>query len=309
MPAGLAMGELAGLSPVAGLYATMLPLVAYALFASSRHVMVGPDGTLAVLTATTVAPLAAGDATRYAALAAALALMTGLILLVSAALRLGFMADFLSVPILVGYFNGIALIIIASQLGKVFGLSISANYFLGVLREFVSEIGQIHWLTAMFSLALLALVLVLKRVAPTFPGSLLAVVIAGVASVTLDLAARGVAVVGDIAPGLPSLTSPEVPLHDVSLLALPAAGLALVAFADTMANARTYAKRNGYEIARTGNSPRSARPTSRPASAVPSPSPPAAPAPHSTTRPAAHRRSSGSSRRWSWRWSPPSPRR
>ena len=130
VPAGLAMGELAGLSPVAGLYATMLPLVAYALFTSSRHVMVGPDGTLAVLTATTVAPLAGGNTARYAALAAALALMVGLILLVSAALRLGFMADFLSIPILIGYFNGIALIIIASQLGKVFGLSISADLLL-----------------------------------------------------------------------------------------------------------------------------------------------------------------------------------
>ena len=248
VPAGLAMGELAGLSPVAGLYATMLPLVAFALFTSSRHVMVGPDGTLAVLTATTVAPLAAGNAARYAALAAALALMVGLVLLVSAALRLGFMADFLSIPILVGYFNGIALIIIASQLGKVLGMSISVTYFFGVLREFVTEVGQIHWLTAMFSLALLALVLVLKRVAPTFPGSLLAVVIAGVASVTLNLADRGVAVVGDITAGLPSLTAPEVSLDDVRLLALPAAGLALVAFADTIANARRYAKRHGYGV-------------------------------------------------------------
>ena len=248
VPAGLAMGELAGLSPVAGLYATMLPLVAFALFTSSRHVMVGPDGTLAVLTASTVAPLAAGNAARYAALAAALALMVGLVLLVSAALRLGFMADFLSIPILVGYFNGIALIIIASQLGKVLGLSISVTYFFGVLREFVSEVDQIHWLTATFSLALLALVLVLKRVAPTFPGSLLAVVIAGVASVTLNLADRGVAVVGDITAGLPSLTAPEVSLDDVRLLAIPAAGLALVAFADTIANARRYAKRHGYGV-------------------------------------------------------------
>ena len=248
IPAGLAMGELAGLSPVAGLYATILPLVAYAMYTSSRQVMVGPDGTLAVLTATSVAPLAGGDPSRYAALAAALALMVGLILLLSAALRLGFMAEFLSVPILVGYFNGIALIIIASQLGKVFGLSLSAEYFFGLLREFITEIGQIHWLTAMFSFILLGLVLVLKRVAPTFPGSLLAVVIGGVASVTLDLSERGVTVVGDITAGLPSLAVPDVPLHDVSLLALPAAGLALVAFVDTMANARTYAKRNGYEV-------------------------------------------------------------
>ena len=248
VPAGLALGELAGLSPVAGLYATMLPLLAFALFTSSRQVMVGPDGTLAVLTATTVAPLAAGSATRYAALAAALALMVGLVLLVSAALRLGFMADFLSIPILVGYFNGIAIIIIANQLGKVFGLSISATYFFRVLREFVTEAGEIHWWTAMFSLALLTLILVLKRVAPTFPGSLLAVVVAGVASVTLDLPDRGVAVVGDIPAGLPSLTAPNVSLGDVRLLALPAAGLALIAFADTIANARTYAKRNDYEV-------------------------------------------------------------
>ena len=248
VPAGLAMVALAGLSPVAGLYATMLPLFAYALFTSSRQVMVGPDGTLAVLTATTVAPLAGGNAARYAALAAALALLMGLVLLVSAALRLGFMADFLSIPILVGYFNGIALIIIANQLGKIVGLSISATYFFGVLREVVSEVSQIHWWTAMFSLVLLALVLVLKRVAPAFPGSLLAVVVAGVASVALDLSARGSAVVGNIPAGLPSLTIPDVPLRDLSLLALPAAGLALVAFADTVANARTYAKRHGYEI-------------------------------------------------------------
>ena len=248
IPAGLAMGELAGLSPVAGLYATILPLVAYAMYTSSRQVMVGPDGTLAVLTASSVAPLAGGDPARYAALAAALALMVGVILLLSAALRLGFMAEFLSVPILVGYFNGIALIIIASQLGKVFGLSLSADYFFGLVREFITEIGQIHWLTAMFSFILLGLVLVLKRVAPTFPGSLVAVVIGGVASVTLDLPERGVTVVGDIAAGLPSLAVPDVALHDMSLLALPAAGLALVAFVDTMANARTYAKRNGYEV-------------------------------------------------------------
>jgi SulP family sulfate permease len=155
VPAGLATGELAGLSPVAGLYATMWPLVAYALYASSRQIVVGPDGTLAVLTATTVAPLAGGGAARYAALAAALAMIVGLILLVSAALRLGFMADFLSIPILLGYFNGIALIIIASQVGKVFGLSISADYFFGVLREFITEVGQIQWLTATLSLALL----------------------------------------------------------------------------------------------------------------------------------------------------------
>ena len=300
VPAGLAMGELAGLSPVAGLYATMLPLVAYALFTSSRQVMVGPDGTLAVLTASTVAPLAGGNAARYAALAAALALMVGLILLLSAALRLGFMADFLSIPILVGYFNGIALIIIASQFGKLFGLSISATYFFGVLREFVTEVGQIHWWTAVFSVALLALVLVLKRFAPAFPGSLLAVVVGR----------RGV---GDPRPARSwggrrrrHPRRPAVVDRPGRVAARRATARAARRPASRWSRSPTPSPMRGptpsgtvTRSSRTGNSPRSVRPTSPPASAAPWPSRPAALDRPSTTRPAAHRRWSDSSRRWS----------
>jgi SulP family sulfate permease len=248
VPAGLAMGKLAGVSPVAGLYATMLPLVAYALLGSSRQLVVGPDGVLAILTATTVAPLAAGDPARYAALAATLAVMMGVIHVVSSALRLGFMADFLSLPILIGYFNGLALIIIESQLGPMFGISISAHDFFPIIGEFVVEFGDANALTIVFSAVLLALVLVLKRLQPKFPGSLLAVTLAGAASVAFGLSDRGVAVVGTVEAGLPSLGVPPVSLRDLSALALPAAGMALVAFGDTIATGRTYATRNGYQI-------------------------------------------------------------
>lgn len=248
VPGGLAMGKLAGVSPVAGLYATMLPLVAYALFGSSRQLVVGPDGVLAILTATTIAPLAAGDPVRYAALAAALALITGVIHVLSSLLRLGFMADFLSIPILVGYFNGLALIIIASQLGPMFGVPISAHDFFPIVGEFAAHLDDASGLTALFSAVLLASVLVLKWLAPRFPGSLLAVVAAGVASSVWDLSRHGVAVVGHVNAGLPSLGAPDVSWRDLGRLALPAAGMALVAFGDTIATGRTYATRNGYKV-------------------------------------------------------------
>jgi len=248
VPGGLAMGKLAGVSPVAGLYATMLPLVAYALFGSSRQLVVGPDGVLAILTATTIAPLAAGQPARFAALAAALALMTGIILALSSALRLGFMADFLSLPILVGYFNGLALIIIASQLGPMFGVPISAHKFFAILGEFATHLGDVSVLTALFSAGLLALVLILKWLEPRFPGSLLAVIVAGVASAVFGLSRHGVAVVGDVSAGLPALGAPDVSWHDLGRLTFPAAGMALVAFGDTIATGRIYARRNGYKV-------------------------------------------------------------
>jgi SulP family sulfate permease len=248
VPAGLGMGELAGLTAVAGLYATLIPLAAYSLFGSSRQLIVGPESALAILTAATIAPFAAGDPARFAALAAMLGLLVGGILLVSSLLRLGFMADFLGKPVLIGYINGVALIIIASQLGKLFGLDISSDDFFPTLEEFFGELGESHWSTVLLSAGLLALVLVLRRFAPRVPGTLVAVVLAGVLSELFDFEGNGIAVVGDIAAGLPSLGAPDVGLDDMTDLALPAVGLALVAFGDTVATARTFAAKNRYEV-------------------------------------------------------------
>ena len=248
VPAGLGMGELAGLTAVAGLYATLLPLAAYSLFGSSRQLIVGPESALAILTAATIAPFAAGDPARFAALAALLGLLVGGILLASSLLQLGFMADFLGKPVLIGYINGIALIIIASQLGKLFGLDISSDDFFPSLEEFFRELGESHWSTVFLSAGLLALILVLRRFTPRVPGTLVAVVLAGVLSELFDFEDHGIAVVGDIAAGLPGLGVPDVGLDDLTDLALPAAALALVAFGDTVATARTFAAKNRYEV-------------------------------------------------------------
>ena len=242
------MAELAGLPVVVGLYATMLPLVGYAFFGSSRQLVVGPEGTLAALTAVTIAPLAGGDPAEYAALAAALALVMGVILVLGGLLRLGFMADFFSKPVLLGYINGTALTIMATQLGKLLGLSVSATDFFPILREVISELADVDRLTAVLSISLFGLAFLLRRFIPKVPATLVVVVVAIIASVLLDLEEQGVAVVGEVDAGLPPLGLPSVGFDHVVDLLLPASAFALIAFADTIASARTYAVKNGYEI-------------------------------------------------------------
>jgi len=166
VPQSLGMAELAGLPVVVGLYATLLPLLAYALFGSSRQLVVGPEGTLAALTAVTVAPLAAGDPALYAALAAMLAILVGGTLIISGILRLGFMAEFFSRPILLGYINGIALTIIVGQIPKLLGLDIEAEDFFPSLAEIVQELDEIHWPTFVLGASLLAVLLVFRRAFP-----------------------------------------------------------------------------------------------------------------------------------------------
>lgn len=248
IPASLGMAELAGLPVVVGLYATMLPLLGYAVLGSSRQLVVGPEGTLAALTAVTVAPLAAGDPARYAALAAALAVVMSAVLVIGGLLRLGFMADFFSKPVLLGYVNGIALTIIASQLGKLLGVSVSEQDFFPILWELVRELGDVHRTTLVLSAILLALAFGLRRYTPKVPSTLVVLAVAILASELLDLVEEGVTVVGEVEGGLPSLGWPDVRIGDVVELLLPASAFALIAFADTIACARTYAIKNDYEI-------------------------------------------------------------
>ncbi|MEY2243145.1 SulP family inorganic anion transporter [Streptomyces sp. BF23-18] len=248
VPGSMGMAELAGVEPVVGLWATMLPLAAYAVFGSSRQVAMGPDGTIAALTATTVAPLAAGDGGRYALLTSALALVVGLVLIAAGALRLGFMADFLSKPVLLGYLNGVSLIIISTQLAKLVGIKVSIGDFFPTVWRVARGLGSASLTTVALSCALLALILLLQRFAPKIPGSLVAVVLATVLSAAFDLKSHGIAVVGDLEGGLPALGFPGLRLHEVTDLVLPAAGIALVTFADGNAIARTFATKNGYQI-------------------------------------------------------------
>jgi high affinity sulfate transporter 1 len=249
IPSAMAYAELAGLSPVAGLYALLLPAVAYAFLGSSRQIIVGPEGSLSLLVATAVAPIAVGaTSSEYAALAAMLAIIVGAIAVVGRIVRMGWVADYFSRSVLVGYLHGVAIVLVTGQLGKLFGVPVEADDPLPQLKEFFTELNQIHGLTALVGLSSLAVLLFLKFKVPKVPGALI-VVIAGITiSSAADLAAHGVATVGHIPGGLPRLKWPGVGLGK-TLQLLPAAfGIFAVGFADHILTARSFAGRNGQHV-------------------------------------------------------------
>src|SRR5689334_13466709 len=147
LPVGVAYAQLAGFNPAVGLYSSILPLFAYAIFGTSRQLIIGPDAATCALVTAAVAPLAAGDQKLYESLSMTLALLAGVFCIGASFLKLGALTDFLSKPILVGYLNGIALSIILGQLGKIFGFSINAGGILPRLFEFAGKLGQTHWPT------------------------------------------------------------------------------------------------------------------------------------------------------------------
>src|SRR2546430_2089702 len=177
VPEVMAYGPLAGLPPVAGLGAILAPVALYALLGSSRQLSVGPESTTALMTATVVAPLAGGDPARYAVLAAAVAVVVGLLCLLAFAVRLGFVADLLSRPILVGYLAGVALTMIVSQLGKLTGVPMGGDTFVGHLVSFVRHLPQVDPGTLLFAGAVLAFLLVGQWRFPALPVPLLAVLL------------------------------------------------------------------------------------------------------------------------------------
>ena len=245
VPQALAYGQLAGLSPVNGLYAALAPLVLYPLFASSRRLMVGPESGLAILTALSLAPLAAEGSARFAVLAAMLALLTGALLIVSGVVRLGFLADFFSRPVLLGFINGVAVIIIVSQLPQLLGITVEADSTLGTLWRVITHIGDAQWRTIVLGVFLLVVLSVLRRFAPRFPGALAALVLGGGAVALLELASKGVAIIGAVPAGLPGFSVPKVSLGDIGALVPLAGGLAFVGFAQSILTARAFAERHG----------------------------------------------------------------
>jgi SulP family sulfate permease len=248
LPAAMAYAELAGLSPVAGLYALLLPTVAYALLGSSRQIIVGPEGSIAALTATALIPIAAGDPERYASLAALLALLVGGVFLVARVVRLGWVADYLSRAVLIGYIHGVAVVLVCGQLGKLLGLDLDARDPLPQLTEVARELTSLSGSTVAVAVASLAPLLLLRWRFPTLPGPLLVVVLAVAASWTLGLAEEGVAVVGEIPPGLPTLDVPTAPLGDLLALVPAALGIFFVSFADEILTARSFAGKHGQHV-------------------------------------------------------------
>jgi len=250
VPVGMGYAEAAGLPAITGLYATILPLLAYAFFGPSRTLVLGPDSSLAAMIAAVVVPLAAGDPARTLALAGMLAIFTGLLCILAGLAHLGFITELLSRPIRYGYMNGIALIVLIGQLPKLFGFSTQADGVLEELAAFFLGLiaGKANWVTVALGAATLGFILIFKRY-KRFPGVLVAVVGATVATGVFNLASQaGVAVLGELPQGLPSFTIPWVRLQDLSPLLLGALAIAVVSFADTSVLSRSLAARSGVYV-------------------------------------------------------------
>lgn len=248
VPAGMAYAEVAGLSPVQGLYALLLPALAYAFLGSSRQLVIGPEGSISALVAVSILPFAAAGSKDAAVLAATLALLVGACFLLAYALRLGWIADYFSRPVLIGYIHGVVVVLIIGQLGKMLGLSISAKEPIPQLVEVIKELGDVSLTTLAVSVVSLGVLLPLRFFAPKVPAALVVVVGGIAASVWLNLDQHGVAVVGHIPGGLPSLSFPTPPLSRVFDLVPAAVGLFLVCFSDEILTARSYAQRHGDRI-------------------------------------------------------------
>ena len=248
LPVGVAYAQLAGFNPVVGLYVSILPLLAYALFGTSRQLVVGPDAATCALVAAAVTPLAGGDPALYLSLTIAMTALAGLMCIGASFLRLGAVADFLSKPILVGFLNGISLYILVGQIGKLLGFSITARGITPKLLEIAEKIDQTHWPTLAVGLATLVTYIVSKRMLPRLPAPLVALVGSGLVVALLGLDERGVAVVGAVPAGLPVFKLPTLSLDLLDAVASAAAGLALITFTSMMLTARSFAAKSHYEI-------------------------------------------------------------
>ena len=247
VPESLAYATIAGVPPVVGLYAAVPALVLYALVGTSKHLVVGPMAATAALSASVVADVGGGGLDPVA-LTTALAITVGLVAVVAGAFRLGFLASFISEPVLKGFIVGLALTIAVGQLPKLVGVEKGEGDFFAQLWHFVTHLGDADLLSAAIGLGTLAVVLGLRRWFPVIPGSLVAVAVAIALVWTLALDRRGVDVVGPITAGLPPLGLPAVPVGTYLQLAGGALGVALIGFAEGLGAAKTYAVRHGYEV-------------------------------------------------------------
>ncbi|WP_084695741.1 SulP family inorganic anion transporter [Microbacterium trichothecenolyticum] len=248
IPAGMGYAEVAGLPPVTGLYATIVPLLAYAVFGPSRVLVLGPDSSLAPIIAAAILPLALGDPSRAVALAGLLAIMVGALLIIGGLVRLGFVTDLLSKPIRVGYLNAIAVIVIVSQLPKLLGFSVEApSLWRGAVATGEGIVGgSIDPVAAAFGIGSLVVIFALKALRLPVPGVLVVVVVSMVLTAILGVSA--LPVVGALPQGLPAPALGGLEWTDVASLALPAAGIALIAFTDTAVLSRTFAARRGDSV-------------------------------------------------------------
>ena len=248
LPLNIGYAQIAGLPPTAGLYALVLPSVVFALLASSRHLVAAPDAAAAALVGSALSGVAVAGTDQYAAMAAAQAIVGGLLFLACAVFRLGFLADFLSKPILIGFVGGLATDILLSQIAKMMGIKVASGAeFFERLAELVTRLGSVHWWSLGLSLAVIAVLVPARRRMPTVPWALIVLIAATVASVALHLPAHGVggARIGAVRTAGPGGSRGWTGTQWVAVI-LPALAITTVTVGEGLLLARSYADKYGY---------------------------------------------------------------
>jgi len=248
LPVGVAYAQLAGFNPAVGLYSSILPLFAYAIFGTSRQLIIGPDAATCALVTAAITPLAAGNQELYLSLSVTLAFIAGVLCIGARFLKLGALADFLSKPILIGFLHGVALSIILGQIGKIFGYSILSGGIIPRLVEFISKLGLTHWTSLAIGLGTFAVLLISPKILKQLPAALVAMVLAAIVVRLFSLDILGVKVVGEVPAGLPPIRIPHFSADLMAPLFESAAGLALVTFSSMMLTSRSFASKNRYDI-------------------------------------------------------------
>ena len=248
IPSVLAYAELVHLPPITGIYAAIMACIGYAIFSSSRHVIAGPDAAIGLLAGSAILPLAGEDPARIAILAAELAVFSGLILMAASKLKLGIIADLLSRPVLVGYLNGASLVLVATQLGKMFGIKTQGEEFFPLVFSIIERLAETHWPTFALGVFLILLLIALARWLPRVPAALIVSAVAVACVYFLGLEEIGVSLVGTVEPGMPSILLFKPRWSDVAALAPAAVAIAFLAFSDGILLAQTFAEKNNYEV-------------------------------------------------------------
>ncbi len=242
IPQSMAYATIAGLPVEMGLYTPLVLMVIYAVLGTSRVLVVSATSTISILTATTLLPvIQSGDSSTYLTAAATLALLVGVFLILAGVLRLGVLANLISQPVLTGFKAGVGVVIFVGQIAKVLGVSIEKAPIVDTVIALVQSLDEIHWVTFGVGLVTLAVLIFLPRVTKRVPASLVAVLLGIGASALLNLGVRGVALVGDIPSGLPSLSLPDMAL--VSQLWRGSLCIALISFLETIASGRTFVQK------------------------------------------------------------------
>ncbi len=248
LPVAIAYAQLTGVNAAVGLYSCVLPMIVYAMFGTSKQLIVGPDAATCAVIAAVVTPLAAGDSVKHWQLVVTMTVMTGFWCIIASRFKLGVLADFLSKPILMGLLNGVAITIIVGQFSKVFGFTFDEKHLLERLGGIPTYLSQAHIPTILISFLTIVIYFVMKRLKPTWPASMFAITLGALSVWVFNLEQFNVKTIGIVDGGFPLFNAPVFNVGIIRELVMPALNLAIVSFVSMMLTARSFAAKNGYEI-------------------------------------------------------------